>query len=82
MPHSKVRLDLTVDAKLALAIETEQHRLHQELLRLKREGKKPQSTTVTERQVTRVALILGLDALKRLNFEEFEEQCRARGVDA
>jgi len=81
MNRGKVRLDLKVDGKTALAIESEQHRLHQLLLRLKKEGKRPNSATITETVVIRLAILLGLETLQALSFEAFESQCRAHGID-
>jgi hypothetical protein len=81
MNRGKVRLDQRIDGKTALAIESEQHRLHQLLLRLKKEGKRSNSASVTEAQVVRLAIILGLEVLQALSFEAFESQCRSHGVE-
>ena len=79
--NRKERLDLRIDDKTSLAIEIEQHRLHQLLIRLKREGKRPKSLKITEQTVIRLAIILGLETLQALSFEAFESQCRSHSID-
>jgi hypothetical protein len=39
MGRSKIRLELRIDTTTSIAIESEMHRLHQDVLRLKKERK-------------------------------------------
>jgi hypothetical protein len=82
MGRSKIRLELRIDTTTSIAIESEMHRLHQDLLRLKKEGKKPTCVNITGKDVTRLAILLGLEAMRQLTFEQFEAECKRRQINA
>jgi len=65
-------IHVTIDSELALTIETEYHRLHQELLHLKRLGARSKRYKFTQKMVREVGFRVGIEKLKELTFEQFE----------
>jgi len=63
---------ITITSELALTMETEYHRLHQELLKLKRTGARPKRYKFTQKMVREVGFRIGIEKLKILTFEQFE----------
>lgn len=66
------KVHVTITESEALAIETEYHRLHQELLERKKAGLESKRKKLTETMVRKAAIKLGLKRLKTLTYEEFE----------
>lgn len=69
--NKMVRKDIFLSENDLFRVETEYHRLHQELLKLKRSGIIPKSRRIREVDVFRVAIKLGLDTMNNLTYEQF-----------
>lgn len=67
------RIHVTIPDSLVLAIEEEYHRIHQELLKLKRSGRYPKSKRLTQTMIRTVVIKLGLKEFKEINYEQFEK---------
>lgn len=64
---------IVVKSSDSFKIEEEYHRLHQELLKLKREGRYPKNLRFTETMVQRVVVALGVEEVEKLSYIEFEK---------
>jgi hypothetical protein len=75
--HKHVRVDLRLDAHIALALEAEANRLHELLIGLKKHGMRAQARGMKEHDVASLALAIGLERIHGMTFEQFEaELCR------
>ena len=71
-----IRIDLHMSPKIVLAIETECSRLHDLLVELKNQGLRPITHPFHERDVTDLALVVGLEAIQKMSYEQFEIELR------
>lgn len=70
------RIHVTIPDWLALGIEKEYHRLHQELIKMKDAGIYPKGERLTQTSVRAVVIELGLEQMKQLNYEQFEQHSK------
>ena len=74
MPMRKREAKTTREVKedLSLIVETQYHRLHQELLRLKTSGRIPKGRKIHIQDVENVAVKVGIAKLSAINYLEYE----------
>lgn len=70
------RIHVTIPDSLALAIEKEYHRLHQELIKMKEAGIYPKGKRLTQTSVRAVVIELGLEHMKELDYDQFEQHSK------
>jgi hypothetical protein len=74
--HKHVRIDLRLDAHVALALESEVSRLHELLIGLKQHGGRATTHAMKEHDVACLALAIGLEKIHGMTFEQFEAELR------
>ena len=67
------KVHVTISDSLLLEVEEQFHRLHQQLLKMKVSGARSKRKKFTLTMVREVAMSLGLEKLKELDYLQFEE---------